>query len=391
MEKTNGIQTELEELRTFLKKTVQSKQVSGVSLLLVYKGQMVFKEAYGLADIKEKKAFNTDTIVWIRSSSKPIVSTAIMTLVDEGKISLDEPVSKYLPGLGLLKVRGSGGMFTSPTMRQLLSHTSGLIAGNPPASTTASAIRIDMTLEESANACLATELLWPPGRRFAYGAASFQVAARVAEVISGNPFDFFLKERVLEPLEMKETGFRPDAALWPRFARVYDPELGGLKETPGYWEPSQFSQVKLLYTSGGLYSTLSDLSKFLTMHLNGGKYNSKRIISVATAAEMAKNQTRDAELGFSPYPGKKDYGIGWIVDRMKNGKTLSISHGGQWGSIQWIDFDCDLYGVLFAPQPLRSTEVPIASEQLRGAHPILHKPIRDKVLEIFPMMSSAAK
>lgn len=363
--------TELDALRALLQGFVEHGQAPGVSLLLAQHGKVVFEEAYGWANLEAKKPFATDTITWLASTTKPVSATCVMILVDEGKISLDDPVSKYLPAFDELTIKGTGAKAFSPTIRQLLCHTSGMAGLMDIVPGVTEATRdFKLTMAESVDLLGREELLAEPGARFSYGGASFQVAGRIVELVSGKPFDVFMQEYILAPLRMVDTTFKPKEGQFPRIAAIYQPSAGDFEISPVSYVHRM--NINLILAGGGLYSTLRDMSVFLQMHLNGGTYGSVRILSPAAVAEMQKVQTGDAALGFSPSRAGTDYGLGWICDRIgQNGETFSVSHGGMFGSVVWIDLDRDLVGVFFTNIPYE-----FATE--------LHWAVREKVLELFP-------
>lgn len=362
---------ELDSLRTLLKGFIENEKAPGVSLLLTQHGKIVFEEAYGWASLETKKPFTADMITWIASTTKPLSATCVMILVDEGKISLDDPVSKYLPAFGELTVKGTGVKAPSPTIRQLLSHTSGMAGLMDLSPGVTEAIRdFRLTMAESVERLGQEGLIAAPGSRFSYGGASFQVAGRLVEIVSGQPFDVFMQERLLNPLRMVDTTFKPRAAQFYRVSNIYQPGSGGFTVSPASY--LYRTNINLILAGGGLYSTLRDLAVFLQMHLSGGIYGSTRILSPSAVAEMQKVQTGDAVLGYSPSRAGKNYGLGWICDRISlGGKTLSVSHGGMFGSLVWIDIDRDLVGVFFTNIPYQ-----FATE--------LHEAVRAEVLELFP-------
>jgi CubicO group peptidase (beta-lactamase class C family) len=168
-----------------LKKAVEEAPLDGACLLVIKDGKTIYEQCFG--------KYTPDTVVAIASSSKWFSSATIMTLVDEGKLKLDDPVSKYLP-----KFTGKKGQIT---IRQLLSHTSGL----PPQNRCLSDFSI--TLAEAANQIAEAPLLADPGKEFRYGGVSMQVAGRIAEVVGGKSWEELFQERIAKPLEMKNTSY----------------------------------------------------------------------------------------------------------------------------------------------------------------------------------------
>lgn len=351
-------------LRALVKGFTERDEVPGAALLLAQHGQVVFREAYGLADVKTQKPFTVDTMVLLASATKPLSASSVMALVDQGKISLDDKVSTYLPAFNKLRIGKTGAHAPSPTIRHLLSHTSGLfgLVGATKAGMRAVRDLKTLNLTESVEIISKEELVAQPSERFNYGGANYQVAARVVEVTTGQPFDLFMKENLLNPLGMNETYFRPrpkdDIG---RVATAYKFVLEkGLIPIRAYApDPDR----RLILASGGLYSSLNDLAAFLQMHLNEGAYGLSRILTPLAVAEMQKKQTGT---------GKAEYGLGWFRDRMtKDGRVLSINHPGLFGALVWIDKDRDLVGIFF-------------TSVLWPGRKALYKELKEKVLELFP-------
>jgi CubicO group peptidase (beta-lactamase class C family) len=363
-----------ESLSVMLRGFVEREETPSSMLLLAKDGKVVFWEAYGMADATSGKSMHKDAICFLASSTKPISATCLMMLVDDGKLKLDDPVSKFLPAYEHVKITGSEKHSPAPTIRQLLSHTSGMAGLREMTPSAQRAIReTSLSLKESADIIAKEELLATPGTRFSYGGLSFNVAGRVLEVVSGQSFDQFMQARLLDPLGMKDTSFKPTAAQGERVASISKPApWGGQLELYAFDIRRDSLSKKMILVGGGLYSSASDLAVFLQMHLNGGVYGGRRYLSQAAVREMQKDQIGCASVAFHPVPESRDYGLGWVQDRFgKRGGASSVSHAGMFGTIQWIDNDRNLIGVLFTPMPLKFS------------HPI-HRLIRAQVLSLVP-------
>ena len=355
-----------ETLRALLKGFTERDEVPGAALLLAHHGRVVFREAYGWADVKDQTPFTVQTQVLIASVTKPISATCLMTLVDQGKLALDDRVSKYLPAFDGLTIAETGARAASPTVRQLLSHTSGIYGLVGASKEGMRAVRdLTLSLTESVDIIAREKLVAEPGQRFNYGGANYQVAARIAEIVSGQSFDNLMQTQLLKPLNLAETYFRPGPAQdLGKVATTYSFAAGkGLVPIRAYGpDPNR----RLILASGGLYSSLNDLAVFLQMHLNGGNYDSARVLTPASVAEMQKIQTPDSEVR---------YGLGWFIDRTTGlGKTESISHPGLFGAVIWIDKDRELVGVFL------TTSLWPGKKQLNDE-------LRKTVLELFPVGS----
>ena len=350
-------------LRAMLKGFTERAEVPGAAMLLAQHGRVVFLEGYGWADVETKKPFTVDNMVLIASVTKPLSATCVMIMAEEGKVSLDDKVSKYLPAFGRLKVNKTDVEAPSPTIRQLLSHTSGLFGLVGATKTGMRAVRdLSLSMTESVEIIGKEKLVATPGSRFNYGGANYQVAARIVEIVSGQPFDIYMKQRLLDPLGMGETYFKPGPGqATTRVATIYKahPKKGLIPIRLYAPDPNR----RLVLASGGLYTSVQDLAIFLQMHLNQGAYGSSRMLSPAAVAEMQKKQTG---------ADQTEYGFGWFRDRVtKDGEALCIKHPGLFGAWIWIDKDMDLVGVF------------LTSSLWRGRN-ALHKELHEKVLELFP-------
>ncbi|MFH2130301.1 MAG: serine hydrolase domain-containing protein [bacterium] len=351
-------------LRQLIKEFVDNKEIVGASLLLAQHGRVQFREGFGLADLQSGKPFTADTGVLIASSTKPVSATCVMMLVEEGRISLDDKVSRYLPAFDHLELEGKEGPVESPTIRQLLSHTSGLYGLKGATQRGMKAVRdLSLPLTESVAIIAGEKLTALPGSQFNYGGANFQVAARIVEVVSGQPFDVFMQQRLLNPLGLRETYFKPPPERdLSGTATVYmaRPVKGLIPLRMYAPDPDR----KLVLASGGLYSSLNDLAVFLQMHLNNGSYQSRTILNGATVAEMQKKQTGIL---------KTEYGLGWFINRVDgSGRSVSVSHPGLFGALIWIDRERDLVGVFL-------------TTTIWEGHLEFRKQLMAKVAELFPV------
>ena len=281
-------------------------------------------------------------LFWIASMTKPITGTAVMILQDEGKLSVDDPVAKYLPAFADVKLENGQAPKSTLRIRHLLTHTSGLkeVARKNPETS---------TLEEQCAGLAAKGLSFEPGSEWRYG-WSLQVAGRIIEIVSGKSFDAFVTERILQPLEMTETSFNPTAEQATRVAHVYklNAAKDGLERTSNQYVSAGLSVKQTPMPSGGLFSTAGDLSKFYLMILNDGEANGKRIVSAAAIEQMTKVQSGEVKTGFTEGNG---WGFTWCVVRQPQGVSAMLSpgtfgHGGAYGTQAWVDPQRKMFVVL---------------------------------------------
>jgi CubicO group peptidase (beta-lactamase class C family) len=306
------------------------KQVSGVVTLVMHKGKVIHHEAVGLADIDASRPMYKDSLFAIASMTKPVTATAVMILKDEGKLSLNDKVSKYVPAFADAKLKDGNKPAREVTLRDVLTHTSGLVGSQQNEGTLAN------TVEQLAKRPLDFE----PGSKWTYS-PGLSVAGRVVEVVSGKPFDEFLATRIFQPLGMKDTSFLPTPEQQKRLARLYQPnrqKTGTGLEKATHWL-NDLAGERTPNPSGGLFSTAADMARFYQMVLNGGELDGKRIVSKAGVEEMTRIQTGELTTGFTPGNG---WGLGWCVVREPQGVSRMLSsgtfgHGGAFGTQGWVD------------------------------------------------------
>jgi CubicO group peptidase (beta-lactamase class C family) len=314
------------ELRPF----VERHTLAGAVILVADKERVLDLEAVGFADVALKKLLGTDALFWIASQSKPITAAALMLLVDEGKVKLDDPVEKYLPefaGLWLTEEQDRQHLLLKRpkqrvTVRHILSHTSGM-----PFSSALERPTLDLLpLRVAAGSYAMTPLLFEPGTAYRYSNAGINTAGRIIEVVSGMPYERFLDKRLFQPLGMKDTTFWPSAEQLRRLANSYRPNKtnDGLVETTiGQLKYPLNDRTRQPMPAGGLFSTASDVARFCQMMLGGGTFRGKRYLSESAVRDMTTRQTG---------PGiKESYGLGWAVG------DGDFSHGGAYATGMTVD------------------------------------------------------
>jgi CubicO group peptidase (beta-lactamase class C family) len=293
-----------------LQPAVDNHTLAGAVLLVADKDRTLAVETVGYADIAAKKPMQADNLFWIASQSKPITATALMILVDEGKVKLDDPVEKYLPefkGLWLATERDAEHVLLKKpghpiTVRNVLSHTSGM-----PFKSALEEPTLDLfPLEARVRSYAMTPLGFDPDHGYQYSNAGINTAGRIIEVTSGMSYEDFLDKRLFEPLGMKDTTFWPNEEQLRRLAKSYKQNAAkdGLEEiTIGQLKYPLDDRRRQPMPAGGLFSTARDVARFCQMVLSGGKFEGKRYLSEDAVREMAKRQT--------PQTVKEDYGLGW--------------------------------------------------------------------------------
>ena len=315
--------------------------MAGAVALLASKDKVLALETVGYADVTAKKPMQPDNVFWIASVTKPITATAVMMLVDEGKLDLNDPVEKYLPEFKAQSVavpqENGQVLLKKPdrciTIKHLLSQTSGLPFMTP----LEQPVRMDrFSLADIVRLYALLPLLSEPGVKFQYSNENFGTAARVLEVVTGMAYEDFLSTRLFEPLCMKDTTFWPNDEQVSRLAKVYKPndEKTALEEMPLVWLSYPLTSRIGRYPTpgGGLFSTASDISLFGQMFLNGGVFSGKRYLSEAAISEMTTRHTGD---------NPESYGLGWWVG------DGTFEHGGAYCTNLWVDSQKQIAMVLF--------------------------------------------
>ncbi|NBV22800.1 MAG: class A beta-lactamase-related serine hydrolase [Proteobacteria bacterium] len=296
---------------------IEKKSLAGASVAIARHGKIVYFKTFGKMDIEAGKPMREDTIFRIYSMSKSITTAAALLLVEEGKIGLDDPVAKYIPEFREPKVWTDGGTQPAkrgPTVRDLMRHTAGLTYGGgatePDKQFRAAKILDRGTDLETMGAKLGPiPLAYEPGTRWLYS-CSVDVLGRVVEVASGMKFDAFLKRRLFEPLDMKDTGFFVPAEKADRFATTYQTDKSGLKVSDAA-ATSQFLKNPAQFSGGGgLVSTTRDYLRFLVMIANGGLLDGQRLLKPETVALMTHNQLPPESMPIA-FGQQKRFGVGF--------------------------------------------------------------------------------
>jgi CubicO group peptidase (beta-lactamase class C family) len=345
----------LAAVRERMQKFVDDGEIAGAVTVVGRRGGVVHHEAVGHQSLEARTPMAKDSLFRIASMTKPITAIAILILADEGKLSVDDPVEKHLPEFkGQMLVAASDQdtvTLKKPsrpiTLRDLLTHTSGLPGGYPPGLADVYRTR-NRSLTETTLVISQQPLRFEPGTQWAYCNAGIDTLGRVVHVVSGEPFEWFLEERVFAPLGMTDTTFYPTPAQRKRLAVTYDRKGDGpLTAVPNPFLDTP-ERAKHPVPAGGLFSTGADLAKLYRMMLNKGELAGKRILSEKAVAQMTRLQTGDLKTGFVDGMG---FGYGWAVVREPKGVTGMLSagsygHGGAFGTQGWLDPTRDLFAVL---------------------------------------------
>ena len=331
-------ETKLAEVDRFMEHAVADQKIAGGIVIVSHNGKIGFFHTYGLMDREAKKPMLPDTIFRIYSMSKAITTAAALTLYDAGKLGLDDPVSKYIPGFANLKVATTNGLHAPArpmTIRDLMLHTSGLTYGAGPDALKEAFSRLkpleSSNLAEMAEKLSQVPLAFDPGTDWTYG-VGIDVLGRVIEVVSGESLDVFLDKTIFTPLDMTDTAFNVPPEKVGRFAANYS-RTNGLTVIDAPAESKYARKVTFFSGGGGLVSTARDYMRFLSMIERGGTLDGHRILRSKTVKLMTSNQL--PEKAFPIYFGKEKrpgtgFGLGFSV-RTEITSWDPAGHVGEYG------------------------------------------------------------
>jgi CubicO group peptidase (beta-lactamase class C family) len=342
----------LAKLSERMKSFVDQGRAAGIVTLLAHRGKPVQALAFGVQDLESQKPMAQDTIFQIASMTKPITCVGVMMLAEDGLLAITDPVEKFLPGFSKLQIRekGDGDIeeIRKParkiTLRDLMTHTSGMSGGYPEGFTELFSKR-DRTLADAVEAFPTRYLDFEPGTKWGYSNMGIATLGRIIEIVSGKSYEQFLEERLFKSLGMNDSHFFVPESKRDRIATIYKQENDKLAKS----DVDLFrAEAKYPAPEAGLYSTAPDLFRFYQMMLNGGALDGKRILSKLSVELMTANHTGDLKAGFSPGIG---FGLGWAVVRNTEGtfRLNSIGtygHGGLWKTYGWVDPKKELVGVI---------------------------------------------
>jgi CubicO group peptidase (beta-lactamase class C family) len=325
-----------------MQRHVAAPNVAGVIGLIHKNGKRGYFEAFGMQDIEAAKPMAKDAIFRLQSMSKPVVAVGALTLLDEGKFTLDEPISKHLSEWAEPKVLENGQLVPAKhpvTPRMLMSHSSGLYYGDiEKGAFSGGATTRDArtTLEAHSKALAARPLKFHPGEGYSYG-TSIDVLGHYIEVVSGKPLDVFLKERVFGPLKMSDTDFWVAPEKAGRIAQLYTQRQPGRLQRGR--EAAQVTTKPTLFMGGqGLCSTATDYERICLMLMNRGELDGVRVLKPETVDLMFQNHLKGQRM---------KYGLGGAVDG-----EGGYAWGGANGTQFWLDRNNNFFAIFMVQTQL---------------------------------------
>lgn len=363
-------------INDLIRSYIDSGQITGAVTMVSRKGRIAHFEAQGLMDVEGKTPMRKDAIFRLASMSKPVTGVAILMLMEEGKLRLTDPVSRFIPEfknpkVAMLKTPVAPPLatgqpprepeiYTVPaerelTIRDLLTHTNGLETGGPGSREGArlSPRRTSSNLAAYVPTLGAVPLDFQPGSRWQYSAlAGIDTLGRIVEVVSGMTFDQFLQKRIFEPIGMKDSAFYPTDDRLPRVVTLYERGPVGLTRAD---TPNWLATRTLFSGGGGLWSTAEDYMQFAQMLVNSGQLNGTRLLSPRTVDLMSSNHVGDLYSGVGQR--LKGMGFGLTVEVVTDGVSASrrASNGsfgwdGAFGTHFWVDRKEQLAGLLMVQE-----------------------------------------
>ena len=333
----------ISKIEPFVQRYIDERRLAGAVTIVAKSGKVVHFSAQGMQDIAAEKPMRKDTLFRIYSMTKAVASVAAMVLVEEGKLGLDDPVSKYIPAAGRMKFEGEP-QTRQMTVRDLLRHTAGFSnnvtvdsafrrAGLPPLH--------ESTLEEMMNRLDAVPMRYQPGTDWHYSFGT-EVLARVLEVASGQTLDVCIAEKVCKPLGMIDTAFFVPEEKRHRLAEVYGRNLQVVAAPqPGTRGAYTFDKLpKFLSAGGGLVSTATDYMRFCLMLSNKGVLDGKRFLKTETVEAMIRDQLPESVGEIDRRPEGRGFGLGFAVRTRKIASAPSSVGEYEWlggaGTEYWL-------------------------------------------------------
>ena len=342
-----------EKVKAAMQPFVDGGEVAGVVTFIGSRDGVLDVQVLGMADIEKQLPMKRDTIFRIASMTKPVTALAVMQLVEQGKINVEDPVEKHLPefkGQMLAASRDKDTVVLKKPSRpvavkDLLTHTSGL--PNYPSGLADVYQKRHRTLSETTIAISQSPLDFEPGSRWSYCNPGIDTLGRVVEVVSGMPYDKYLAANIFEPLGMVDTTPYPTPEQLKRLAVTYGKENGKLVARPG-GVLDYLAGAKHPVPAGGLFSTGDDLARLYQCFLNRGTLDGRKIIGEQTLADMTTVHTGELKAGFIE-GSAWGYGFGLVKEPKGVAESLAagtFGHGGAYGTQGWIDPTNGIYTIL---------------------------------------------
>jgi len=333
-------------IRSKIQSVIEEGFYPGISILLIRDGEIIMREAHGVADLESGEPFTVEQLCWLASTGKLFTGTLMAALVDEGHLSFDDPIKKYFPEFDNIRLRDGSKPAQPVRIRHAMSHTSGLprdpwleaelgiVRGDPGFSKWF----VPKSPTDFIEGCLEFGLVAEPGTQMMYG-RPIDLCACVTEAATGTSFFALMEEKIFQPLELQHTFIRPTDSDLANLAQGYkSTQPGNFEEDSRVNDVIRRQQSGDLSTAGGgVFTTLDDVGTLLQLHLDRGKFKGRQLVSEKSLKKLYEAQ-----------PGTEGrYGLAIKIHHSEvNGSSTFYSHAGYSGPVAWIDFDRNLVGVL---------------------------------------------
>ena len=329
-----------EQIRTAFQEGIDRKFIPGGNLMLIHRGEVIFSEAFGHADLETKRPFEVSSPCRIASLTKPHTATLMVMLAQQNKLSLDTPIDEYLPEFKDLEVRDGGAAEAAPTLRQCLSHTAGF-PGNNAIKAGKYPVDFDGSLRDVVERIAAQPLVAAPGKRYAYSRCGYLCAGRIAEIVTGRPFPEVMQSTLLDPIGAKVATFNPADEVLAKMPTAYERTRDG-------FGPRRGAPLGTVLNPGGsLISTLDNVGRLMLLHRNRGRSGDRQLVSARALRAMYVAQPGTSGTG---------YGLGFNILRKNDaGEAVAIRHTGASGTFAALDFERDLIVIVLTQVPQQQT------------------------------------
>jgi len=331
-------------IRTEIQAVIDEGYYPGISILLIHHDEVVMREAHGIANLETKAPFTVDQLCWLASTGKVFTATLMASLVNDGVLNFDDPVSKTFPEFDDIRLRSGSKPELPVLLRHALSHTSGIPSngwmeekGFKESDPEYAGYFLPQNPQDFIDGCLHLGLVSNPGEKMMYG-RPIDLVACVAEKLTGKPFTELMEKRVFDPLGLKNTTIKPTSNDLKRLAPLYQSKETGIFEPDTFGlEVAERQNQRLSTAGGGVYSTLDDIGLLMQLHINRGAHDGKQLIRAEILEKLYRPQ--------SGTNGR--YGLAFQIQSSEvNGKSTLYNHPGYSGPVAWVDFERDLVGVL---------------------------------------------
>ena len=323
-------------------KGIDNQYIPGGALMIIHKGEVILEEGFGFANLETKKPFTPDALCRIASLTKPHTATMIGILSHQGKLSFADPVDKYIPEFGSLKIRALNEPVESPTLAQCLSHTTGW-ASNDQLKAGRLKLNLDGNLESVTKDLSMKVVFHPPGTNYAYSRLGYMTAGRVAEIVTGMSYQEAMKTVLFDAIGANDSTFVVTESVMKRMATPYERTQSGFRIRTG--DPMGTA----INPGGNLITNLDGVARLFMLHRNKGTVGSKRIISEEKLQTMYVGQPGTENSG-------SGYGLGFrILKKRTDGTSSRVQHTGAAGTIGILDFDLDLIVIVLTQVPQTQT------------------------------------